>query len=135
MSCPEIEKITEAYLEALSSRGDFGRFFTDTVTIELPGSSAVLRITGRDAVEEFIRNFHAKAFEAAVSVRRVLSGHGGSTAELVFEGVHTGEFAGIPATGTQVSLPYCAAYDFTGGAISAIRIYMSMAELIAQIES
>ena len=133
MSSADIRKITEAYLEAMRSRADFAHFLTDDATIEFPGSPSVPMITGRDSIEKFIRNFHEEAFNANISVRRVVAEDGGSTAELVFDGVHTGEFAGIPATQTHASLPYCAAYDFSGDAISAIRVYLSLPDLVAQL--
>jgi predicted ester cyclase len=133
VSGSDIAGTTQSYLEALNARGDFGRFFTDDVTIEIPGAAGIPKITGSDAVEKFIRDFHEQSFDANVSVRRVLVGDGGSAAELVFEGVHVGEFAGIAATQAHVRLPYCAGYDFTGGAISAIRVYLSVAGLVEQL--
>ena len=135
MSSSDIREITETYLEALSSRVDFARFLTDDVTIEIPGSPSVPRVTGRQEFEKFIRSFHEEAFDARISVRRVLAEDGGSAAELDFEGTHIGEFAGIPATQARVSLPYCAAYDFTGEAISAVRVYMSVPDLVAQLQA
>ena len=135
MPSAEIYNTTHKYLGALDSRGDFGHFLAEEVTIEIPGNPSVPKVVGRDAVEEFIRNFHQVAFEASVDVRRVLAGDATSTAELVFDGVHVGEFAGVPATRAHVRLPYCAAYDFDGDVISAMRVYLSVSDLIAQVRS
>jgi predicted ester cyclase len=135
VSGADIYKITESYLEALRSRGDFARFLSDSATTELPGSFHVTTVTGRESIEKFIRNFHEEAFDANISVRRVVADDTGSMAELVFDGVHTGEFAGIAATQAHASLPYCAAYDFSGAVISAIRVYLSLPDLVAQLEA
>ena len=43
--------------------------------------------------------------------------------EVDFVGRHTGEFAGIPATGRNVRVAYSVHYDLTNGGISALRIY------------
>ena len=125
------EKTTQKFLEALASGGDFGRFLSE-VTIEIPGKPSVPRVAGRDTVEEFIRDFHQVAFETTVSARRVLAGDGGSAAELVFEGVHSGESGGVLATQVQVCLPCCAAYDFDDDA-SRQCASTSVSDLIAQI--
>ena len=128
----DIRKTTEAYLQALGEQGDFGRFLADAVTVEIPGIPVV---AGRVAVEDFIRTFHSVSFDAAVSVRRILADDDGATAELVFDGVHTGEFAGVPASGTRVRLPYCAAYDVDGDAITAMRVYLSVPDLVSRLRS
>ena len=135
MPSSNIHRTTQKYLHALDSRSDFGHFLAEDVTIAIPGNPSVPKVGGRDAVEDFIRNFHQSAFEASVAVRRVLAEDSASTAELVFDGVHIGEFAGVPATQAHVRLPYCAAYDFDGDVISAMRVYLSVPDLIAQIRS
>jgi predicted ester cyclase len=130
----DIRKLIETYFDTLIGRGDFAQFFADDVTFDMMGAAGIPTITGRDAVEKFIRNVHYEAFDTAVSIRRVLVDGDGAAAEVVFAGVHTGEFAGVPATRARVELPYSAAYDFTGDAISAIRIYLSVPDLIAQLQ-
>jgi predicted ester cyclase len=60
-------------------------------------------------------------------------GDGAALAEAVFIGTHTGEFAGIPATGLQVRLAYCMVYDVADGAITALRAYFPQGALAAQL--
>jgi transcriptional regulator with XRE-family HTH domain len=59
-------------------------------------------------------------------------------AELVpqadFVGRHTGEFAGIPATGREVRVPYSVHYDLNNGDISALRIYNLAAGLVSALK-
>ena len=47
-------------------------------------------------------------------------------------GTHTGEFAGIPATGRQVRVPYCVVYDLAGDRIRG-RVYMEMPVIIRRL--
>ena len=58
---------------------------------------------------------------------------GKAAIEADFAGTHTGEFAGIPATGRLVRVPYSVVYDLRGGQISALRIYFPMSQLTEQL--
>ena len=44
-----------------------------------------------------------------------------------------GEFAGVAATGHAVRVPYAIFYDVDGGAITGLRIYMPMDQLVGQL--
>lgn len=46
-----------------------------------------------------------------------------------------GEFAGIAATGSAVRVPYSAFYDVDAGRITALRVDMDIAQLVAQIHT
>jgi hypothetical protein len=48
-------------------------------------------------------------------------------------GTHTGEFAGIQATGRAVRVPYSVVYDLRADKISALRIYFPMSLLVEQL--
>jgi predicted ester cyclase len=49
-------------------------------------------------------------------------------------GVHTAVFAGLPASGADVRVPYSVIYDLRDDRIAALRIYMPMDVLIGQIQ-
>jgi steroid delta-isomerase-like uncharacterized protein len=130
-SAPGTRPTLGAYLEALSARGDYARYLHDDVTFTTFGGPEA---SGRVAVVELIDALHTHVFDAEVRVRRTVCDRDGAAAELVFVGTHTGEFAGVPASGRRVEVPYAAAYDFSAdGRITAVRIYMPMQILLAQI--
>jgi predicted ester cyclase len=52
---------------------------------------------------------------------------------LVFVGTHTGDFAGIPASGKQVAVLYAAFYDLADGMITALRIHGFATGLVAAL--
>src|SRR5215218_1801114 len=94
------------YLQALATRGAFAGFFTDGVTLDMIGAGQSAR--GRGQVEGFIRFAHEQAFDGRPELKSLIVDPDGrrSAVELDFVGRHTGEFAGIPATGRVVRVPY-----------------------------
>ena len=50
-------------------------------------------------------------------------------------GKHTGDFAGIPATGRDVRVPLAVSYEMENGLIKKARIYLMVNILISQITS
>ena len=77
---------------------------------------------------------HEVAFDATAGDRhRSCCDASGAAVEAVFVGTHTGEFAGIPASGNNVRVPYSVFYDVAGGKITALRLYMSLDEVVRQI--
>jgi predicted ester cyclase len=57
----------------------------------------------------------------------------GAAAEAVFVGEHIAEFGGVAASGRTVRVPYSVFYDIADDGITALRIYMSLDELMRQI--
>jgi predicted ester cyclase len=49
--------------------------------------------------------------------------------EAVFDGRQIGEFAGVPAHGAHVRIPYAMSYDVADGVITAVRAYFPMTAL------
>jgi steroid delta-isomerase-like uncharacterized protein len=122
-----------AYLEALAQRGPFAQYFSDEVIFALVGTPQ--EVKGRDAVEQFIRYFHEQAFDARPEVKSTTIGDVRAAAEFVFVGTHTGEFAGVPASGNQVNVPYAVVYDLRDAKITALRAYIPMDLLLRQISA
>jgi steroid delta-isomerase-like uncharacterized protein len=123
----------QAYVEVLLARGDYQRFFSDDIAFEVAGTDQQAR--GPEATEQAIRFLHEVAFDAVPEVANVLVDDHGAAAEAMFVGTHVGEFAGIPATGRAVRVPYSVFYDVDAGRITALRIYMSMDHLLSQIHT
>jgi steroid delta-isomerase-like uncharacterized protein len=119
------------YFDAVNAGGDFARFFHPDVAFYVIGGP---QASGRDEVEATIRAIHTQAFDAQMRKERVFVDENGAIAELTFIGTHKGEFAGVPATGRSVKVPYVAAYDFASdGQITELRIYIPMQVLMAQL--
>jgi predicted ester cyclase len=113
----------DAYLQALTTRDSFADFLTEDVTLDMVGAG--LSAQGRAQVEDFIRYAHEQAFDGRPELKSLTVDPDGrrSAIEADFIGRHTGEFAGIPATGRNVRVPYSVHYDLTSSGISALRIY------------
>ena len=124
-------KTMQQYLDALVARADYGQYFTDDVVVTVEGSDQ--RADGREAGEQLIRYMHEMAFDARPELKNLLVDEGKAAIEADFVGSHTGEFAGIAATGREVRVPYAVVYDLHGDQISRLRIYLPLSVLVEQI--
>jgi predicted ester cyclase len=124
-------KTMERYLAVLADRGNYASFLAEDATLSMEGTDQ--HAVGREAVEQTIRFLHERAFDAQPELKSLVVDRGKATVEGYFVGTHIGEFAGVPATGKRVNIPYSVAYDFRRGAIVALRIYMPMDELLRQL--
>ena len=131
MSVEQIRETLQQYVEVLLARGDYGRFFDDDIEFALMGTDQ--RSRGPAAAEQTIRFLHEEAFDAEPEIANLVVGEHGAAAEAFFVGTHTGEFAGVSATGNAVRVPYSVFYDVDDDKIKALRIYMPMDQLLAQI--
>jgi len=132
MSVAQTESTLRDYLAALLNGGDFASFFSDDIVWTTMETGDEVR--GREAVRDFILALHTQLFDASPEVRNVASGDGVAALEAVFVGKHTAEFAGVPATGTTVRLPYTVFYDVDGDRITALRAYFPMSALIHELQ-
>jgi len=120
-----------AYLEALVARGQFAKYFTDDVVLEIVGTDQGAR--GRQAVEATIRYLHEQAFDSRLDVKTLLVDGEGAALEAEFLGRHVSEFGGKPASGREVRVPYTVIYDLAADRIAALRIYGFMDILLRQL--
>jgi predicted ester cyclase len=120
-----------AYLAALRSGGDYGRHLAADVTLTMMDTGEVTR--GRAAVVGLIDYLHRVAFAATPEFASPVVEADRALLEAVFIATHVGEFAGIPATGRSVRLPYAVAYDLAEAQIVALRIYLSMDALVHRL--
>jgi steroid delta-isomerase-like uncharacterized protein len=131
MSAEQVRQTMQSYVEVLLARGDYRRFFADDIRFEVVGTDQ--RLQGAESAEQAIRFLHEMAFDAQPEIVNVLVDDHGAAAEATFVGTHIGDFAGIGATGNAVRVPYSVFYDVDAGTITALRIYMPMDQLLAQI--
>jgi steroid delta-isomerase-like uncharacterized protein len=132
MSVTQTESTLRDYLAALLNGGDFASFFSEDIVWTTMETGDEVR--GREAVRDFIVALHTQLFEAKPEVRNVAFGDGVAALEAVFAGKHAAEFAGVPATGAMVRLPYTVFYDVDGGSITALRAYFPITALINELQ-
>ncbi|MFI5134644.1 MAG: ester cyclase [Chitinophagales bacterium] len=91
---------------------------------------------GRKAIGEMLYYLYHIAFDARADVKHTIVTEQNAVLEANFTGKHIADFAGIPATGNQVSVPMCITYDLNNdGLIQEARIYMLADVLIQQLKS
>lgn len=133
MTVEETEGTIRAYLEALQTGGDFAAYFADDITWTTMETGDQIR--GREPVRDFIVALHSQLFDAAPEFGHVTVAEGVAALEAVFVGKHIAEFAGVPATGADVRLPYSVSYDLVGGKIDALRAYFPITALVHQLKA
>ena len=107
-------------------------YYSDNIVLHVPTGT----FKGKTAVRDnFVRPF-ITAFPGNVNViLNMAYGKNLVAVEWSFEGVHTGPFGNIEATGKQVQVPGCSfyEYDLATRMIPAARIYFDVATLLRQI--
>jgi len=131
MSDDATRAVMEGYLQALRSRADFSRFFAPDVTWTTMETGE--QVHGRDQVRDLIVALHTQSFDAAPELIGLVIGDGAAILEARFVGRHTGAFGDLEPTGRAVNVPYCVSYDIADGAITALRAYLPLAMLRAQL--
>jgi steroid delta-isomerase-like uncharacterized protein len=113
-----------------SEHGDASMMAEDVIfTVMAPGEEH----RGRDGVMGMLTYFYHVAFDATFIARTTLFGEQNAMTEGDFVGKHTGEFAGIPATGKDVRVPLCVVYDLEDDQIKRGRVYFEMPALFQQL--
>ena len=86
---------------------------------------------GRAEVGALLHYMYHVAFDAKAIMSSYIITEEKAQVEGMFKGRHIGEFAGIPATNKEVSVPLCVTYDLKNGLIKEARIFM-FADLLLQ---
>ena len=90
---------------------------------------------GPEGVHQMLDYMYRQAFDATAEIGSRICGENQAVLEAVFVGTHTGEFAGIPATGRSVRVPLCVVYDLEGDRIARGRVYFEMPVLMRQLDN
>ena len=127
MTDDDTRTVMEAYLAALLEGAEFERFFApDVVWTTMETGEETY---GQQAVRDLIIGLHTRVFDAHPEVVRLVCDDGSAMIEAIFDGRQTGEFAGVPASGAHVRIPYAMSYDVVNGVITALRAYFPMTAL------
>ncbi|HJZ47929.1 MAG TPA: ester cyclase [Roseiflexaceae bacterium] len=89
--------------------------------------------SGRAAIAQMLDYFYHHAFDAHAELIHLIAADGQATIEGYVVGMHTGEFAGIPATGKDVRVPIAVVYDLADDQIKRARGYLLISVLFQQL--
>ena len=131
MSLEETERTIRQYLDALLNWRRLRRVLRRRVVWTTMETGDQIR--GSEAVRDFIIALHSQLFDASPELVSTEFADGAAGLEAVFVGTHTAEFAGVPATGAAVRLPYSMFYDISDGKIVALRAYFPITALLHQL--
>jgi hypothetical protein len=90
---------------------------------------------GRKTIDEHLKAFYHGSLTANAEVVGSIFSENKGLLEAMVVGKHTGDFAGIPATGRDVRVPLAVSYDMENGLIKRARIYLMVNVLVSQISS
>ena len=128
MSVESTRAVMDRYFNAEHS--DTSMLADDVVfTVMATGQEA----QGPEAVMGMLDYFYHGAFDATAVPRNMVYADGKAVGEWDFAGKHTGEFAGVPATGKEVHVPLCVVYDLENDQIKQARIYFEVPAFLAQV--
>ena len=127
MSLEATREVVTAYLQ---NHADPSYLAEDAVFTDM-GTGEEYR--GRAAIAQSLEYIYHQAFDARPEVHSTVLTDGHAVAEGEFVGRHIGDFAGMPATGREVRVPICVAYDVEGDKIKRARIYLLANVLLQQL--
>ena len=88
---------------------------------------------GPEDIARMLKEFYHGTFEADFETKNTIIADGKAVVEGYVVGKHTGEFAGIPATGKDIRVPLCVIYDLENDKITKGRVYMALGILFQQL--
>lgn len=88
---------------------------------------------GPDDVRQMLQYIYHTAFDADAINTKIICDENKAVLEGTFKGKHIGEFAGIPPTGKEVSVPLAVSYDLENDRIKRARIYFETPVLFEQL--
>ena len=88
---------------------------------------------GREAIAGMLHYVYQVAFEARAEQVAAVVSDGAAVLEAAVVGTHTGEFAGVPATGRDVRIPLVVSYRIADGQIQEANVYLLVASFLQQV--
>lgn len=90
-------------------------------------------LDGAEPVSEFLTGTFSGFPDFAAQVPSLIHCDSGVVAEGRFTGTHEREWAGIPATGRSVDVPFCAIFVFEEDRCVSERLYFDFATMLRQL--
>jgi steroid delta-isomerase-like uncharacterized protein len=128
MSVESTRKVIQRYVD--SKHTDMSVMADDVVFRNMATGDEA---RGPDGVQKMIQYIYHTAFDAHAIDTKIICDDGKAVLEGTFVGKHVGEFAGIPATGKEVSVPLAVSYDLENDRIKRARVYFETPVLFEQI--
>lgn len=126
MSVETTRRVLEAYLEGHDTvHLAEDAVFTDTASGQ--------RHEGREAISAMLEYVYHVGLQATAEVLGLIVADGQAAVEAEIVGTHTGDFAGMPATGAQVRIPLCVTYRVSDGQIQEGTVYLGLTNFLSQI--
>ena len=88
---------------------------------------------GPEAIAQMQQRFYNESFDATARRTNLVVGENGAVLEARVVGAHTGEYAGVPATGKQIDVPLVVVYDIEGDFITRGRVYFEVPVFLRQV--
>lgn len=132
MSIQQIQSVEESrrVLEAYVAQHDTSMVAPDAVFHDVASGQDYI---GREAIAGMLDHVYHVAFEARSETVRTVVGDGAAVLEAVLVGIHTGEFAGVPATGREVRVPLVVSYRIADGQVQEAFVYLLVASFLQQV--
>ena len=132
MSIQQLQSVEESrrVLEAYVAQHDTSMVAPDAVFHDVASGQDYI---GREAIAAMLDYVYHVAFEARAETVRTVVGDGAAVLEAVLVGIHTGEFAGVPATGREVRVPLVVSYRIADGQIQEAFVYLLVASFLQQV--
>lgn len=128
MSVESTRKVIQRYVD--SKHTDMSVMADDVVFRNMATGDEA---RGPDGVQKMIQYIYHTAFDADAIDTKIICDDGKAVLEGTFVGKHVGEFAGIPPTGKDVSVPLAVSYDLENDRIKRARVYFETPVLFEQI--
>lgn len=132
MSIQQTQSVEETrqVLEAYAAEHDTSRLAAEAVFHDIASGQDHV---GREAVTAMLHHVYHVALQARAEVVRTTVGEGTAVLEGFVVGTHTGEFAGVPATGREVRIPLVVSYRITDGQVQEAYVYLLVASFLQQV--
>jgi steroid delta-isomerase-like uncharacterized protein len=88
---------------------------------------------GPETIAKMQQHFYNVAFDATAKRTNLVVGENGAVLEARVVGTHTGEYAGVPATGKSIDVPLVVVYDIEGDVITRGRVYFEVPVFLRQV--
>jgi steroid delta-isomerase-like uncharacterized protein len=121
---------TRRVLDAYTSSHDTALLAPDAVFHDVASGQDHI---GREAVAGMLHHVYHVALDARAETVRTVVGDGVAVLEAAVVGTHTGEFAGVPATGREVRIPLVVSYRIADGLVHEAHVYLLVASFLQQV--